>query len=168
MATAGEMVDVVDENDDVIGTASMREVRAHNLLRRGAAAFVRNRRGDIYVHRRADTKAAFAGWYDVVVAGSVMSGESYEDAIRRELAEEMSIQGGEPTFLYKSRYRDADVNWWTCVYEMVWDGTIRHPDKEIAWGAFLSEAALVAKLDEWQFVPGGLLLFRRYREERRK
>ena len=78
-----EIVDVVDENDEVIGQAQMCDVRARNLLRRGVAAIVRNRRGDLYIHRRADTKAAFSGWYDTVVAGSVKSGESYEAAIRR-------------------------------------------------------------------------------------
>ncbi len=161
----GEMVDVVDENDAVIGQAPMREVQARNLLRRGAAAIVRNRRGDIYVHRRADTKSAFPGWYDLVVAGSVMSGESYEHAIRRELAEELSIEGVEPASLFKCRYHDADVNWWTCVYEVVWEGPIQHQGEEVAWGEYLSEADLIIKLDQWRFVPGGLVVFRQYLDQ---
>ena len=59
-----------------------------------------------------------------------------------------------PAFLFKSRYRDADVNWWTCVYEVVWDGPISHQEQEIAWGGFMPEADLIVKLDEWRFVPG--------------
>ncbi len=161
-----EIVDLVDENDEVIGRAQMQEVRARNLLRRGAAAIVRNSRGDIYIHRRADTKAAFPGWYDTVVAGSVMSGESYEQAIRRELAEEIGIDGVQPTFLFKSRYRATDVNWWTCVFEVVWNQPIQHHGEEVAWGGFMPEPDLVAKLAEWPFVPGGVQAFQRYLDQR--
>ncbi len=159
-----ELVDLVDEDDEVIGQAPMCEVRACNLLRRGVAAIVRNHRGEIYIHRRADTRDAFPGMYDMFVPGIVTSGESYDGAIRRELAEELGIEGVEPAFLFKSRYQDADVNWWTCGYEVVWDGPI-HLSEEIAWGGFMPEADLIVKLDKWRFVPGGIQLFRRYLEE---
>ncbi len=114
LTAAEEIVDLVDEDDNVIGRAPRREVRARNLLHREVGAIVRNRRGEIYVHRRVDTKNVFPGMYDMFVAGIVTSGESYDGAIRRELAEELGIEGVEPAFLFKSRYRDADINWWTC------------------------------------------------------
>ena len=166
MTAAEEIVDIVDEADAVIGQASVRAARAANLLRRGVAAIIRDRRGGIYVHRRADTRDAFPGRYDMFVAGNVSSGESYGHAIRRELAEELGIDGVEPAFLFKFRYRDLGVNWWTCVYDLVWEGPIQHQEEEIAWGAFIPESDLTAKLDEWPFIPGGLPLFRRYLDER--
>jgi 8-oxo-dGTP pyrophosphatase MutT (NUDIX family) len=114
---AEEIVDLVDEDDHVVGQAPRREVRTRNLLHREVAAIVRNPVGEIYVHRRTDTKDVFPGMYDMFVAGVVTSDESYEEAIRRELAEELGVQGVEPTLLFKSRYRDPDINWWTCCYE---------------------------------------------------
>lgn len=96
------------------------------------------------------------------VAGVVTSGESYEDAIRRELAKELGVRGVEPTLLFKARYRDPDINWWTCCYEVVWDGPIRHQEEEIAWGRFMPAAELIAKLDDLSFVPDGLVVFRRH------
>jgi isopentenyldiphosphate isomerase len=161
-----EIVDLVDEDDQVIGQAPRREVRAGNLLHREVAAIVRNRRGEIYVHRRTDTKDVFPGMYDMFVAGIVTSGESYEDAIQRELGEELGIEGVEPDLLFKSRYSDPDINWWTCAYEVAWDGAIRQQEEEIAWGGFMPEADLIAKLLEWSFVPDGLVVFRRYLDER--
>jgi isopentenyldiphosphate isomerase len=161
-----EIVDLVDEEDEVIGHAPRREVRAGNLLHREVAAIVRNAQGEIYVHRRTESKDVFPGMYDMFVAGVVKSGESYEDAVRRELGEELGIEGVEPAFLFKSRYADWDINWWTCGYEVVWDGPIRHQEEEIAWGGFLTEADLLAKLDVWPFVPDGLVAFRRYLDER--
>lgn len=84
---AEEIVDLVDENDRVIGRAPRREVRARNLLHREVAAIVRNPRGEIYVHRRTGTKDVFPGMHDMFIAGVVTSGESYEDSIKRELSE---------------------------------------------------------------------------------
>ena len=162
---AEEIVDLVDEDDHVVGQAPRREVRTRNLLHREVAAIVRNPVGEIYVHRRTDTKDVFPGMYDMFVAGMVTSDESYEEAIRRELAEELGVQGVEPTLLFKSRYRDPAINWWTCCYEVVWDGPIRHQEEEIAWGRFMPEAELTAKLDELPFVPDGLVVFRRYLDE---
>jgi isopentenyldiphosphate isomerase len=161
-----EMVDLVDEEDHVIGRAPRREVRARNLLHREVAAIVRGPGGEVYVHRRTDTKDVFPGMYDMFVAGVVTSGESYEDAIRRELAEELGIMGVEPAPLFRSRYRDSDINWWTCRYEVVWGGPIHHQAEEVAWGRFMPEAELIANLDQLPFVPDGLVVFRRYLDER--
>lgn len=116
-----EIVDLVDEEDHVLGKAPRREIRARNLLHREVAAIVRNPVGEIYVHRRADTKDVFPGMYDMFVAGVVTSGESYDDAVRRELTEELGVRGVEPALLFKSRYHHADINWWTCCYEVIWD-----------------------------------------------
>ena len=160
-----EIVDLVDEEDHVLGKAPRREVRARNLLHREVAAIVRNPVGEIYVHRRADTKDVFPGMYDMFVAGVVTSGESYDDAVRRELAEELEVRGVEPVLLFKARYRDADINWWTCCYEVIWDRPIRHQEEEIAWGRFMSQAELTAQLDRLPFVPDGLAAFRRYLDE---
>ncbi|HEV8650253.1 MAG TPA: hypothetical protein VG276_12800 [Actinomycetes bacterium] len=56
----------------------------------------------------------------------------------------------------------ADNPSWYAVFEVVWDGPIRHQAEEIAWGAFMPEDELVGVLDEWAFAPDGLEAFRRY------
>jgi len=162
-----EIVDLVDEEDLVIGQAPRTEVRSRNLLHREVAAIVRNGPGEIFVHRRTDTKDVFPGMYDMFVAGVVTSGETYDQAIRRELEEELGVEEVEPAFLFKSRYRDPDINWWTCCYEVQWAGAVRLQAEEIAWGGFMPEAELIAKLEEWPFVPDGLVVFRRYLGEER-
>ena len=133
---------------------------------RRVAAIVGNCLGEFYIHRRADTKAAFPSWYDAVVTGSVKSGESYEHAIRRELAEDIRIEGVEPGFLFESRYRTSDVNWFTCVYEVMWNRPIQHQTQEVVWGVFMPAPDLIAKLGQWRFVPAGHQLLRRYLAER--
>jgi len=166
VSAAEEIVDLVDEDDRVVGHAPRREVRTANLLHREVAALVRNGQGLIYVHRRTDTKDVFPGLYDLFVAGVVASGESYEAAIRRELAEELGIAGVQPALLFKQRYRDRAVNWWACIYEVAWEGPVRPQAEEIAWGGFVSEAALAAMMEERPFVPDGRVVFQRYVTER--
>jgi hypothetical protein len=51
MAPADELVDVVDETDRVVATVTRRDVRERGLLHRCTYVLVRNRTGDILVHR---------------------------------------------------------------------------------------------------------------------
>jgi isopentenyldiphosphate isomerase len=150
----------------VIGTAFRGDIRARNLAHRGVAILVRNPAGEIYVHRRTTTKDVFPGMYDMVVGGMVTAGESYEDTARRELAEELGVQGVDPEFLFKHRYRGEKNNAWISIYQVTWPGPIRHQESEISWGEYMSEDVIVAKMGEWQFAPDHLELFDRYRRWR--
>lgn len=157
-----EWVDLVDEANRVTGRAARREVRARNLLHRGVGILCRNPGGEIYVHRRTETKDVFPGLHDMLVGGVVASGERYGHAARREILEELGIDGPEPRFLFYHLYLGPLNRSWIAVYEVEWDGAIRHQASEVAWGAYLSLEDLRSKLDTWEFVPDGLEIFRRY------
>jgi isopentenyldiphosphate isomerase len=112
----------VDERDEVVGTAPRGEIRAGNLLHRGVAILVQNPTGDVYVHRRTPTKDLFPGMYDMVVGGMVAAGESYEEAARRELSEELGVEPAEITSVLKHRYKGDRNNAWISLYEVPWAG----------------------------------------------
>jgi 8-oxo-dGTP pyrophosphatase MutT (NUDIX family) len=97
-----------------------------------------------------------AGKYDV-------DGETVEDALRRELAEELGVAGPEPRFLFKHRYRGRENPSWSALFEVTWDGPVTPQASEIAWGAFLTLEELDARIQEWPFCPDGLEIFRRWR-----
>jgi isopentenyldiphosphate isomerase len=163
----GEEVGIlVDEGDDVVGTAPRSDIRAGNLLHRGVAIIVRNPAGEIYVHRRTPTKDVFPGMYDMVVGGMVAASESYEEAARRELAEELGVDEIELTLVLKHRYQGDRNNAWISLYEVVWDGPIRHQEAEISWGAYMAEEEVAARLAEWPFAPDHVESFERYRSWR--
>jgi 8-oxo-dGTP pyrophosphatase MutT (NUDIX family) len=127
------------------------------------AILVRNQAGEVYVHRRTPTKDVFPGMYDLVVGGMVTAGETYEEAANRELAEELGIEGVDLRFLLRHRYIGDRNNAWITLYEVVWEGPIRHQEEEISWGAFMSEEDLLGKLGEWPFAPDHLEVFQRLR-----
>jgi isopentenyldiphosphate isomerase len=157
-----ELVDLIDAEDRVVGRALRRVVRLRNLLHRGVGILCRNQRGEIYVHRRTTTKDVFPGLYDMFVGGVVGPGEEYLEAARREIAEELGIVGPEPSYLFHHLYLGPHNASRVAVYKVTWDGPIRHQESEVDWGRWMAMAALLEKLDEWQFVPDGLEIFERY------
>jgi isopentenyl-diphosphate Delta-isomerase len=77
---------VVNEKDEVIGTMPKKEAHINGALHRIAVVYVENQKGEILVQHRAD------GFLDHSAAGHVDPGESYEEAARRELKEELGIK----------------------------------------------------------------------------
>jgi 8-oxo-dGTP pyrophosphatase MutT (NUDIX family) len=164
-----EIVDLVDPSNHVIGQARRRDVRSRNLLHRGVGIICWNSRDEVYVHRRTRIKDVFPGMYDMFVGGVVGSGEADEDAARREIREELGIDGPRPKYLFHHLYQGPHNRAWVAVYEVEWDGPIHHQASEVEWGTFLTLDALNLKLNEWQFVPDGLEIFERlYRQESRQ
>lgn len=159
---AEELVDIVDEDDRVIGRTTRAQMRREKLLHRVVAVLCRNRDGEIYVHRRTATKDLFPSLYDMFAAGTVEAGESYDDAARRELEEELGISGVTLQPLFRHRYEGDQTRSHTAVYSVEWDGPIVHQASEIAWGEFRSIDALLANSERFEFVPDGAELFTRY------
>ncbi len=88
-----ELLDIVDENDQVIGQATRGEATARGLRHRCVFVFVRDGAGRIFVHRRTPGKLVFPSMYDMFVGGVVGAGESYDDAALREAEEELGVSG---------------------------------------------------------------------------
>lgn len=88
---ANEILDVVDDADRVIGQASRAEVHDKGWFHRAVHVFLFNSRGHIYVQRRSIWKDRYPLKIDSSAAGHLDSGESYWDAAKRELQEELDI-----------------------------------------------------------------------------
>eukprot|EP00743_Colponemidia_sp_Colp-15_P010038 GILK01011019.1.p1 GENE.GILK01011019.1~~GILK01011019.1.p1 ORF type:complete len:181 (-),score=22.99 GILK01011019.1:201-743(-) len=91
--SVAELVAIVDENDNVVGSATRREMREKTLLHRATYIFVQNCKGQLYVQKRTLTKDYCPGWFDVCSGGVLQYGETYEQNAYRELEEEMGISG---------------------------------------------------------------------------
>lgn len=87
-----EWMDLVDDNDQVIGKKLRSEIYAEKLFNfRVVNGFLKNDQGEIWVPRRAPHKKNFPDCLDMSVAGHVESGESYDQAFAREASEELNI-----------------------------------------------------------------------------
>ncbi len=87
-----EILDIVDEDDTVIGQASRSDIyRLGKSNFRVINAFLRNDRGQLWIPRRTATKRLFPLCLDVSIGGHVQSGETYEQAFKREAKEELLL-----------------------------------------------------------------------------
>ncbi|MFE9705593.1 NUDIX hydrolase [Streptomyces sp. NPDC005930] len=165
MSSADEILDVVDENDRVVGRARRGDAYAEGLRHRCVFVWARDPGGRVFVHRRTATKLVFPALYDMFVGGVVVAGESYDDAALREAEEELGVSGlPRPSFLFKFLYDDgAGRTWWSAVYEVLVAGAVSPQVEEVAWYGFLPEAELEGRLGEWEFVPDGLSAYARLR-----
>ncbi|MBO8193119.1 NUDIX domain-containing protein [Streptomyces oryzae] len=163
---ADELLDIVDEQDRVIGQRLRGEVYAQRLRHRSTAIRVRDATGRIFVHRRTPTKLIFPGLYDVVVGGVVGAGEDYDTAALREAEEELGVSGlPQPARRLKFLFETPEFSWFLQVYEVVCTLPVQPQPEEVAWWDFLPEDELERRLADWvaeaAVVPDGLECHRR-------
>jgi 8-oxo-dGTP pyrophosphatase MutT (NUDIX family) len=165
--SAGELIDIVDADDNVIGSTPRALAYARGLRHRAAFVLARDGEGRIFVHRRTDRKLIFPSLYDMFVGGVLGAGESYDDAALREAEEELGVTGlPRPERRFTFLYEDGPRTWWSAVYEVRYEGPVAPQPEEVAWHAFLTEEELTARLAEWEWVPDGLEAYRRLLEWR--
>ncbi|WP_433548393.1 NUDIX hydrolase [Streptomyces sp. CA-294286] len=161
-----EILDIVDENDEVVGQAPRGEATARRMRHRCAFVLVRDPEDRIFVHRRTATKPVFPSLYDMFVGGVVGAGESYDEAALREAEEELGVSGlARPEPLFKFLFEGAGRTWWSQVYQVRCALPVRPQAEEVAWHAFLTEEELARRLgggpDGWEWVPDGLAAYER-------
>jgi isopentenyl-diphosphate Delta-isomerase len=86
-----EYFDVVDKNDNVVDRQLGRECVNRGLLHRAILVFVVNHRGEVYLQKRAHNVLFYPGHWSASVTGHVSSGETYLEAAKREVKEELGI-----------------------------------------------------------------------------
>jgi isopentenyl-diphosphate delta-isomerase len=116
-----EYLDIVDTNDYVIGTKRRSEIYALKMSSfRVINLFIKNTSGQLWIPRRAATKRIFPLCLDVSMGGHVESGETYFEALSRELKEElnMEIRNYQYSFLGKLTPHGNNVSAFMKVYEI--------------------------------------------------
>jgi isopentenyldiphosphate isomerase len=166
MNPADEIVAIVDEQNNVIGSASRREMRAKRLLHRSTYILVFNAKGELYVQKRTMTKDVFPGYFDPATGGVVLAGENYEESAMRELAEEMDIREVPLTFLFDFYFEDERSRVWGRAFSCVYDGKIVPQVEEVEYVEMMTTDDILRRTETEQFTPDGLLVVRRYLAER--
>jgi isopentenyl-diphosphate delta-isomerase type 1 len=109
-----EFLDLVDENDRVVGKLPSRECIKRGLLHRAVVLFLFNQSGELYVQKRANDMVFYPGYWSASVTGHVSSGESYREAVIRETREELgiAIEPSEVGRFLSPKWQRADgVDW---------------------------------------------------------
>ncbi len=127
-----ELVEEVDEHGAVVRVVTRGVMRADRLRHRAVYIVVLSTDGRLLVHRRADDKDVWPSRWDMAAGGVVGVDEPWEDAARRELAEELGIDARAFEHLgggVVRRRRRAALGE---VYLVVSDGPFHFADGEVA------------------------------------
>lgn len=147
-----EQLDVVDENDRIIGKATRKECHAKGHIHRCVFFFILDKKGRILVTQRTKEKEFYPEYWSILIGGHVSSGESYEQAVLREAKEEAGIEG-HPKLLtsYKKRTDKDKEN--IKVFAFITDNIPRLDPKELKQGLFLSLDKTEEKIKQEKFLP---------------
>lgn len=86
------LVDIVDQNDNVIGKDTKENKFAKELISRNVVAFIKNNKGELIIVKRSPHKRSWPNRLDLATCGNVNCEESYDKAIKREIKEELGIE----------------------------------------------------------------------------
>ena len=162
MDPGDEIVAIVDADNNVVGSAPRREMRAKRLPHRSTYILVFNSRGEIYVQKRTRTKDVFPGYYDPAAGGVVLAGESYMEGALRELEEEMGIRDVPLRSLFEFYHSDDKSRVWGAAFRCVYDGEVTLQEEEVESGAFMAVDEVFRAAATEPFTPDGLYVLRRY------
>ncbi|HEY4611190.1 MAG TPA: NUDIX domain-containing protein [Ilumatobacteraceae bacterium] len=153
-----ELVDIVDDDDHVITTVTRREMRANRLQHRGVGVAVMSTDGRLLAHRRSAVKDVWPGWWDIAAGGVVLAGETYDQAARRELAEELGVVGAELEYIGSGRFVDDNIAELCRGYRVVHDGPFTFDDGEVVEVRWVTFAELEQMRSAHPFLPDSITL----------
>ena len=134
-----ELIEVVNEKGEVIKTMPRSEIHGNPaLIHRVVHVLVFNEKGELFLQKRSMNKDVAPGKWDTSVGGHVNSGETIEEALKRETEEELGITACEAKFLYTYIHSNPYETELVYTYSCVHTGEITHQQDEIdevhPWG----------------------------------
>ena len=162
MNAGDETITIVDADNNVVGSAIRREMRARGLPHRASYILVFNSKGELFVQKRTMSKDIYPGYYDVATGGVVLADESYDLSAERELAEELGARNTPLTPQFDFRHEDDRNLVWGRLYTCQYDGEIVLQEEEVESGSFFSIDKVLELIKKEPFTPDGLYVFKRY------
>jgi isopentenyldiphosphate isomerase len=148
-----EMLPIVDEDGQIVGAASRGECHGGSMLLHPVVHLhVFNSKGELYLQRRPDWKDIQPGKWDTAVGGHVDLGENVEQALKREVREELGITDFNPTTVTNYVFQSKRERELVFVHRTVYDGEI-YPSEELDGGRFWSIQEIKANLNKGVFTP---------------
>lgn len=138
-----EKFPIVDEEGCVVGSATRGE--CHNgsrLLHPVVHLHVFNTAGDIYLQKRPEWKDIQPGKWDTAVGGHMDYGETPEEALRREVREELGITDFTPEFIGKYVFDSKRERELVYVNRTIYDGPVKPSTEELDGGRFWTMAEI--------------------------
>lgn len=162
----GELLAVVDQNDQPLRPMNRSTIHRENLLHRAVHILLVNQRGELLLQKRSHRKDRFPCCWDSSAAGHVNANESYWDCAIRELQEEIGVTATLAK-LGKVPASEATDHEFIEIFGGIHDGPFHWNQHEIETGGFFT----LEMVDVWSdmrpedFAPGFVECYRSVRRD---
>ena len=149
-----EMFPIVDEEGNITGTATRKECHSGSkLLHPVVHLHVFNDKGELYLQKRPAWKDIQPDKWDTAVGGHIDLGENAEQALKREVSEELGITEYEPQFVTSYVFESKVEKELVFVYKTIYNGEITPSKEELAGGRFWGIQEIKENIGKEVFTP---------------
>lgn len=163
-------IGIVNKNDKVIGSMSIDEAPRQGQIRRIVRIFLFDKKGKLFLQRRSSSKKTFPNTWDQSAGGHVEENESYLEAAKRELNEELGIKKAKLQelikFYFESDDKDLHLREFSTLYTTTYSGKGLKCDKnETSGGKWFLPKVLdqMIKDNPTDFTQGFLITWEKYK-----
>ncbi len=150
----------------MLGSATRGECHSGSkLLHPVVHLHVFNVAGDLYLQKRPDWKDIQPDKWDTSVGGHIDFGEIPEEALRREVREELGITDLKADFVAKYVFESARERELVYIFRCTYDGPVCPSADELAGGRFWSMQELRATMGQGVLTPNFESEFCRFLEK---
>lgn len=158
-----ELVPLVDEQGNVIGKATRSECHGGSRwLHPVVHLHVFNGRGELYLQKRPEWKDIQPGKWDTAVGGHVDYGETIDEALHREVSEELGINDFVAQSLGMYVFDSNRERELVYVHKTVYDGVVMPSETELDGGRFWTLQEINEAMGQGILTPNFELEFQRF------
>ena len=158
-----ELFPVVDEEGNILGSISRKEAHdGSKTLHPVVHLHGFDSKGELYLQRRPVWKDIQPGKWDTACGGHVTMGENVNQALRREVREELGMTDFTPTPLGKYVFESDREKELVYVHRCVYDGIIAPSEDELDGGRFWSGKEIAENMGKGVFTPNFENEYQRY------
>lgn len=149
-----EWFPLVNEEGETVGRATRRECHSGSkLLHPVVHLHIFNDAGELYLQKRSMNKDIQPGKWDTAVGGHIDYGETVEEALRREVREELGITDFTPRFMTRYVFESAVEKELVNVFRTVYNGPIVPDPSELDGGRFWTLPEIAENMGKGVFTP---------------
>ena len=149
-----EYFPLVNEEGKTIGKATRKECHSGSkMLHPVVHLHIFNDNGDLYLQKRSMRKDIQPGKWDTAVGGHIDYGESVEEALRREVREELGVTDFSPIMIISYIFESAIEKELVNTFRTVYNGPFNPDPEELDGGRFWAIDEILESIGKGIFTP---------------